>query len=86
MAKEQLTNQQRAQQLRERAEIQRAEATELESDRNMGPNQAVMARQARELARNYDLAADRLDPNPGDATLLLAGTILLVSYVHVRKS
>lgn len=63
MAEKQLTDQERAQQLRERAAIERAEADEMESDRDVSPGRALMARQARELAKNYDRAADQLDPN-----------------------
>lgn len=67
MAEKQLTDQERAQQLRERAAIERAEADEMESDHDVSPGRSTMARQARELARNYDRAADRLDPEPKES-------------------
>jgi alkanesulfonate monooxygenase SsuD/methylene tetrahydromethanopterin reductase-like flavin-dependent oxidoreductase (luciferase family) len=106
----------RAQQLRERAAIERAEAAELESDRNISPLRAREARQARALARNYEDAAERIEVHgtavvgltdqiirqladeaeegyepeqfrprgEGPPTSLLAGSFLLVSYVHDR--
>lgn len=83
---EQFTTRERAVKLREMAAIERNEAAEIESDRDVSPGRAQTARLARQLARDFELAADRLDPDQGDATSLLAGTILLVSYVHVRKS
>lgn len=80
------TDKEKARQLRERAAIERAEADEMESDYDVSPGRAMMARQARRLARDYERAADELDPGQGDATSLLAGSILLVSYPHLPQS
>lgn len=79
-----LTARERAAKLREMAAIERNEAAEIESDRDVSPGRAQTARLARQLARDLELAADRLDPGQGDTTSLLAGSILLVSYAHVR--
>lgn len=79
-----LTARERAVKLREMAAIERNEAAEIESDRDISPGRAQSARLARQLAKDLELAADRLDPDQGTATSLLAGSILLVSYAHVR--
>lgn len=63
-----MTNEEKARQLRERAAIERAEADEMESDHDVSPGRTTMARQARQLARTYDRAAERLDPEQGSTT------------------
>lgn len=67
--REEITNEEKARRLRERAAIERAEADEIESDHDVSPGRAMMARRARQLARDYERAADRLINQAADALI-----------------